>query len=154
MQMYMKLTSNLENMINHIYHTPLPETLIPCSSLCPPMSQRKFWMLQSVFIKTSHVYPFFGIQKTVPGTFFWPKVPSCCIFHNSSRVSSQDHPQWRDWAPGMMSMRCYDPPFMVTGTNLWHRLRISCTIRIHIYIYMCVYIYIRATPGFCPGVAA
>ena len=97
--MYMKLTSNLENMINHIYHTPLPETVIPCSSLCPPMSQRKFWMLQSVFIKTSHVYPFFGIQKTVPGTSFWPKVPSCCIFHNSSRVSSQDHPQWRELGP-------------------------------------------------------
>ena len=35
------------------------------------------------------------------------------------------------------------PPLCVTVTNLWHRLRISCTIRIYIYICICICIYTR-----------
>ena len=68
------------------------------------------------------------------GTFMLhlPQLKSCLI-SGSSPMEGTGPLGW---------CRCYDPPLWVTGTNLWHRLRISCTIRIYIYTYIYIHIII------------
>ena len=140
MQMYMKLTSNLENMINHIY---LCQKLWFLAVVCVRQCLREnFGCFNPCLSKQAMFIHFLGSRKRYPVLFFGPRY----LHVASSTTQVVSHlriiPNGGNWAPGMMSMLwppLYGLLVQIYGIGFEYLVPLGY---IYIYVYIRIYTYI------------